>query len=103
MPIPSPDTRTDLAKPVIYWTPIIAPGNLTFYNGAMFPQWRGSALMSGIATQTLNRIIFDGKGGATPGERWSVGHRIRDVEVGPDGAVWMLEDANPGGLFHVTP
>ena len=103
VPIPSPDTRPDLTKPVIYWTPIIAPGNLTFYNGAMFPQWRGSALISGLATQTLNRIVFDGKGGATPGERWSVGHRIRDVEVGPDGALWMLEDANPGGLFRVTP
>jgi glucose/arabinose dehydrogenase len=103
VPIPSPDTRPDLAKPVIYWTPIIAPGNLIFYNGAMFPQWRGSALMSGIATQTLNRITFDGKGGATPAERWSVGHRIRDVEVGPDGALWMLEDSPTGGLFRVTP
>jgi aldose sugar dehydrogenase len=103
VPIPSPDTRTDLAKPVIYWTPIIAPGNLTFYNGTAFPQWRGSALMSGIATQTLNRITFDGKGGATPAERWSVGHRIRDVEVAPDGSVWLLEDNNPGGLFRVTP
>jgi glucose/arabinose dehydrogenase len=103
VPIPSPDTRPDLTKPVIYWTPIIAPGNLMFYNGAMFPQWRGSALISGIATQSLNRITFDAKGGATPAERWSVGHRIRDVEVGPDGALWMLEDANPGGLFRVTP
>jgi len=103
VPIPSPDTRPDLTKPVIYWTPIIAPGNLTFYNGAMFPQWKGSALMSGLATQTLNRITFDGKGGAAPAERWSVGHRIRDVEVAPDGALWMLEDRNPGGLFRVTP
>jgi len=103
VPIPSPETRPDLTKPVIYWTPIIAPGNLTFYNGTMFPKWRGSALVGGLATQTLNRITFDGKGGATPAERWSVGHRIRDVEVGPDGAVWMLEDANPGGLFRVTP
>jgi len=103
VPIPSPDTRPDLTRPVIYWTPIIAPGNLTFYTGAMFPQWRGSALMSGLETQSLNRITFDGKGGATPAERWSVGHRIRDVEVGPDGALWMLEDANPGGLFRVTP
>jgi len=103
VPIPSPDTRPDLTRPVIYWTPIIAPGNLTFYTGAMFPQWRGSALMSGLETQSLNRITFDGKGGATPAERWSVGHRIRDVEVGPDGALWMLEDANPGGLFRATP
>ena len=69
----------------------------------MFPQWKGSALMGGMATQTLNRITFDGKGGATPAERWSVGHRIRDVEEGPDGALWMLEDSNPGGLFKVTP
>ena len=103
VPIPSPDTRADLAKPVIYWTPIIAPGNLVFYNGTMFPQWRGSVLMGGMATETLNRITFDGKGGAKPAERWHVGHRIRDVEVGPDGALWMLEDANPGALYRVTP
>ena len=103
VPIPSPDTRPDLTKPVIYWTPIIAPGNLIFYNGAMFPQWKGSALIGGMASLSLNRVTFDGKGGATPAERWGVGHRIRDVEVGPDGALWMIEDANPGGLFRVTP
>jgi aldose sugar dehydrogenase len=102
-PIPSPDTRPDLATPVIYWTPVIAPGSLTFYNGALFPQWKGSALIGGMGSRSLNRITFDGKGGATPAERWGVGHRIRDVEVAPDGAVWMLEDANPGGLFRVTP
>src|SRR3954469_10307638 len=70
VPIPSPDTRSDLTKPVVYWTPIIAPGNLIFYNGAMFPQWRGSALTGGMASQTLIRITFDGKGGAAPAERW---------------------------------
>jgi aldose sugar dehydrogenase len=103
VPIPSPDTRPDLAKPVIYWTPIIAPGNLIFYKGAMFPQWNGSALMGGLDTMTLNRITFDGKGGAKPAERWAVGHRIRDVEEGPDGALWLLEDDYPGGMFKVTP
>jgi glucose/arabinose dehydrogenase len=36
-------------------------------------------------------------------ERWNVGHRIRDVEVGPDGALWLLEDSSSGGLFRVTP
>jgi glucose/arabinose dehydrogenase len=88
---------------VIYWTPVIAPGSLTFYNGSMFPQWRGSALIGGMGSFTLNRITFDGKGGATPAERWDVKHRIRDVAVAPDGAIWMVEDANPGGLFRVTP
>ena len=73
VPIPSPDTRPDLTKPVIYWTPVIAPGNLMFYKGAMFPQWQGSALIGGMASQTLNRITFDGKGGAT--HRRALGRR----------------------------
>jgi glucose/arabinose dehydrogenase len=103
VPIPSPDTRPDLAKPVIYWTPIIGPGNLMFYKGSMFPQWQGSAFVGGMESKSLNRITFDGKGGATPAERWDVGFRLRDVEVGPDGALWMVEDANPGRLFRVTP
>jgi glucose/arabinose dehydrogenase len=103
VPIPSPDTRSDLAKPVIYWTPVIAPGNMVFYKGAMFPQWQGSALIGGLATRTLSRITFDGKGGATPAERWNVEHQVRDVAVAPDGAVWILENANPGGLFRLTP
>lgn len=104
VPIASPDTRPDLAKPVLYWTPIIAPGNLIFYTSTqMFPQWNGSGFMGGMATMTLNRIVFDGHGGAKAAERWNVGHRIRDVEQGPDGSLWMLEDANPGALIHVTP
>jgi glucose/arabinose dehydrogenase len=103
VPIPSPDTRPDLEKPVIYWTPVIAPGNLVFYKGSMFPQWNGNALIGGLASHTVNRIVFDGKGGATPAERWDVGKRIRDIEVAPDGAIWMLEDANPGGVYRVTP
>ena len=103
VPIDSPDTRPDLAKPVIYWTPVIAPGNLMFYNGNMFPQWKGSALITGIATQSLSRITFDGKGGAKPAERWRLGFRARDVEAAPDGALWILEDSQTGGLYRVTP
>jgi glucose/arabinose dehydrogenase len=103
VPIASPDSRSDLVKPVIYWTPIIAPGNLIFYKGAMFPQWNGSALMGGMDSKALFRITFDGRGGAKPAERWDVGKRIRDVEIGPDGALWMLEDDKAGGMFKVTP
>jgi glucose/arabinose dehydrogenase len=104
VPIPNPDTRPDLAKPVLYWVPVIAPGNLMFYHGTKtFPQWDGSGFVSGLASMSLVRIIFDGKGGAKTAERWAVGKRIRDVEQGPDGSLWMLEDANPGALIHVTP
>ncbi len=101
-PIPSPDTRPDLTKPVIYWTPIIAPGNLIFYSGALFPQWKGSAFTGGMASKTLNRIIVDGAN-AKPAERWDMGFRVRDVEQAPDGALWMLEDAKDGGLYRLAP
>ena len=103
VPIPSPDTRPDLAKPVIYWVPVIAPGNLMFYTGDLFPQWSGSAFASGLASQALIRIVFDGKGGAKAVDRWDVSRRVRDIEVAPDGALWMIEDANPGGVFRLTP
>jgi hypothetical protein len=44
---------------------VIAPGNLMFYHGTQtFPQWNGNGFISGLATKTLNRIIFDGHGGA---------------------------------------
>jgi len=103
VPIPSPDTRPDLVKPVIYWTPVIAPGNLAFYKGAMFPQWNGSALISGLASQALIRVTFDGKGGATQTERWAVGFRVRDVEIAPDGAIWLIQDTATGGLYRLIP
>jgi glucose/arabinose dehydrogenase len=104
VPIASPDTRPDLAKPVLYWVPVIAPGNLMFYTSTKtFPQWNGSGFISGMATMSLVRIVFDGKGGATPAERWNVGKRIRDVAQAPDGSLWLLEDANPGALIHLTP
>ncbi len=104
VPIASPDTRPDLAKPALYWVPVIAPGNLMFYKGTQtFPQWNGNGFIGGLVTMTLNRIVFDGHGGAKAAERWDVGKCIRDVQEGPDGSLWMLEDANPGALIHVTP
>src|ERR1700690_4079794 len=104
VPIPSPDTRPDLAMPVLYWVPVIGPGNLMFYRGSQtFPQWNGSGFVSGLGAKALVRIVFDGHGGAKTAERWDVGKRIRDVEQAPDGSLWMLEDENPGALIQVTP
>jgi hypothetical protein len=79
-------SRPDLAKPVLYWTLIIAPGNLVLYGGKMLPQWKGSALVSGLASRTLIRVVVTVRP-PKGAERWDVGHRIRDVEVGPDGAL----------------
>jgi aldose sugar dehydrogenase len=104
VPIPNPDTQPDLTKPVIYWVPVIAPGNLMFYHGTQtFPQWNGNGFITGLVSMSLNRIIFDGHGGAKTAERWNLGKRLRDVEEGPDGSLWILEDSSPGALIHVTP
>lgn len=103
VPIPSPDTRPDLEKPVIYWTPVIAPSDLIFYHGDLFKGWKGSAFAGGLGSMSLSRITFDGKGGAKPAERWDVGFRVRDVEESPDGALWMIADDAPGGLYRVVP
>lgn len=102
VPIASPDTRPDLTKPVIYWTPVLAPGNLMFYTGAMFPQWKGSAFASGLVSRALHRIEVHGAS-ATPAEHWTVGFRVRDVEQAPDGALWLIEDDREGGLYRLTP
>ncbi len=52
------------------WTPIIGPGNMVFYRGPMFKAWEGSALVGGMASKSLTRVTFDGKGGAKVAERW---------------------------------
>lgn len=101
-PIPRPPTRPDLAKPVLYWNPVIAPSGFAFYRGALFPQWRGSALVGGLSSQALVRLAFDGAT-AREAERWDMGARIRFVASGPDGAVWLLEDGNEGRLMRLTP
>ena len=103
VPIPKPDTRPDLTQPVIYWNPVIAPGGFAFYQGRLFPQWRGSAFITGLSSKSLSRVTFDGKGGATPAEKWDMGQRMRDVAVGPDGALWLIEDDKQGRLLRLTP
>jgi len=102
VPIPTYDTHPEVTKPVIYWNPVIAPGNMVFYKGSVFPQWNGNILLGGMATTSLSRIIVDGTTAKTA-ERWNVGKRIRDVAVAPDGSVWLAEDSATGGLFRVTP
>ena len=88
---------------MIYWTPVIAPGNLTFYNGAMFPQWKGSALIGGMGSQDAQPHHVRREGRRDAGRALGRRPRIRDVAVAPDGALWLIEDSATGGLFRVTP
>jgi glucose/arabinose dehydrogenase len=93
--IPDHDTRPEFAAPAVFWNPVISPSNLLFYDGSEFPQWRGDAFISGLSSQALIRIEFDGDR-AREAERIAMGMRVRSVEQGPDGALWILEDGREG-------
>ena len=99
-PIPDHPTRPEFAAPAISWNPVIAPGNFTFYTGSLFPEWRGDALVTGLRTQVLVRIEFDGET-ATEAARYELEGRLRDIVQGPDGALWLATDE--GKILKLTP
>jgi len=81
--------------PKVSWNPVISPGGLMIYSGRMFPQWRGDAFIGGLSSQSLVRVDIDGTE-ARKGDQWPMNARIRDVEQGPDGAIWVIEDGDDG-------
>jgi glucose/arabinose dehydrogenase len=101
-PIPDHVTRPEFNAPEVTWTPVISPSSLMFYTGKLFPQWRGSALIGGLSSKALIRVTINGKT-AREAERFDMGQRIREVEQGPDGSVYLLEDAPSGRLLRLTP
>lgn len=94
-PIPRHATRPDLAAPKVSWNPVISPAGLIIYSGRMFPAWRGDAFVGGLSSKALIRVDIDGTR-AAKGDQWPMGARIREVEEGPDGAIWLLEDGGQG-------
>lgn len=101
-PIPDHDTRPEFEAPKVYWVPTIAPANVIFYDGDMFPDLKGSALIAGLASRAVIRVEIDGDE-AREAERFDMGNRIREVEQGPDGALYVLEDRDGGRLLKLTP
>ena len=100
--IPDHSTRPDLAAPAIGWTPVIAPGDMIFYDGSLFPGWRGDALIAGLKTEALIEVDMNG-GQPIEEARYDFGTRLRDVIQGPDGAVWVLGDGDNARLWKLTP
>jgi glucose/arabinose dehydrogenase len=100
--IPDHDTRPEFNAPEVYWVPTVAPSGLIIYSGSMFPEWRGNAFIGGLASRSLVRIKIEGDN-AEEVERFAMGKRIREVEQGPDGAIWVLEDKQGGRLLRLTP
>ncbi len=95
--------REGMEQPVYYWDPVIAPGGMTFYDGAMFPEWEGNLLVAALKEKHIVRLVI--RNGRVVGEErllTDLNQRIRDVAVGPDGAVWAVTDEDEGVLVRLS-
>ena len=81
---------------------MVAPDQAGIYSGNLFPWYRGKGFIGGLASQALIEIEFNGTQ-AREVRRYPMGRRIREVEQGPDGALWLLEDGGGGRLLKLTP
>jgi aldose sugar dehydrogenase len=94
--------REGMEQPVYYWDPVIAPSGMTFYTGDAFPEWRGSAFVGSMQPRALVRLTID-NGRVTHEERYLRGLRVRDVQQGPDGMLYLITDEDNGQLLRVSP
>jgi glucose/arabinose dehydrogenase len=104
--MPNHDTRPEFKAPALWWTPVISPGDMIIYRGSVFADWRGNALAAGLSSRALVRIKLNNDGSARELERFDMGARIRSVEEGIDGSIWVLEDErgdSRGRLLRLTP
>jgi len=96
--------KEGMEEPVYYWDPVIAPSGLAFYTGDLFPQWRGSVFVGGLRARMLDRLtIVNDKVVAEEPMLTDLQARIRDVRVGPDGAVYVLTDSGTSSMSPSTP
>jgi len=99
--IPAHETRPEFMDPKLYWVPTVAPSGLIFYEGDEFSEWNGNAFIGGLKSKALVRIGFN-NGEPFEAERFSWSKRVREVEMGHDGAIWVLEDGSSGRLIKFT-
>ncbi len=96
--------KEGMEQPVYYWDPVIAPSGMAFYTADLFPAWKGSVFIGGLGTKDLVRLVL--KDDKVIGEERllkEVNERIRDVIVGPDGALYLATDSANGRVLKVTP
>lgn len=96
-PVGEGKTQADgLEQPVYYWDPVIGPSGMAFYEGELFPEWQNAALIGGLVSTGLVVLHMDGDRVAYE-ERIPLEARIRDVKVGPDGAIFAVTESRGGG------
>lgn len=100
--LPRHSTRPDFNAPLVSWTPVIAPGGMIQYTGQRFVGWNGDFILAALVGQGLVRVRVAGST-ASEVARLALGARIREVEQGPDGAIWVLEDGSTARLIKLDP
>jgi len=100
--IPDHDTRPEFEAPKIAWIPTVAPSGVTLYSGDLFPEFKNTVLIGGLASRAIIQVSIDGDS-AKEVTRYDMGNRIREVEQGPQDAIWVLEDKDGGRLLKLTP
>ena len=98
-------------NPTVLWWPSIAPAGLTFYSGEHFPAWQGNLFVGSMmegrlpGTGHLERIVFNSRGEEIRREGLlrELKHRVRDVQQGPDGYLYVLTDEADGALLRIEP
>jgi glucose/arabinose dehydrogenase len=91
-----------MEQPLYYWDPVIAPSGLAFYTGNLFPQWKDSIFVGALRGTMLDRLQLSGRKVVAEEPLLVDLHaRIRDVRMGPDGAVYVLTDGDK--LLKLTP
>ncbi len=95
--------KAGMEPAVYYWVPSIATSGLAFYDGELFPDWKGNAFVGGLAGTRVERLVLEGDDVVAHEELlMDEGKRIRDVRAGPDGALWLLTD-DTGEVLRVVP
>ncbi|WP_281976788.1 PQQ-dependent sugar dehydrogenase [Pseudorhizobium flavum] len=88
--------QAETEQPVYYWDPVIAPSGMAYYDGDAIPEWQGAFLIGGLVSQGIVVVHMDGDR-VQYEERVPLDARIRDVKVGPDGAVYAVTEQRGGG------
>lgn len=105
-PIGEGTHQEGMRQPVRYWTPSIAPSGLSFYDGDLFPAWKGDIFMGAMKSPMVVRLALAGDGRTVAGEErfleGAIG-RVRQVKPGPDGRLYVLTDEADGGVWTIEP
>ena len=93
--------KAETEQPVYYWDPVIAPSGMAWYDGAEFPGWDGSFIIGGLGSQGLVVVHLENDQVAFE-ERIPLEARVRDVKVGPDGAVYAVTENPSAGSSQIV-